>query len=403
MARYQYVAITGGGERVSGAMEGRDRAIVLGRLGEQGLHPIDVREQEERIAGSRAFSLRAGAATFRDITIFTRELSWLLKAGMTLNQALEILARDTSARAFSAAIAGMRDGIRKGRSFHDTLAETGLFSPYYISMVDVGETSGTLPSVLERIAISRDKEQKLRGRLLSSLIYPVLLTVLAFAAVTFIMVSVVPNIKDMILGSGAPIPESARAVIGISDWLIANGRTVLIAAPLVALLLVLAAGLSSVRNALHSVMTRLPVLGGLVRKSAVLQFCRVLGTLLAGGVGLPESLRLMQGAAAAPAISKVLAEMEAALRKGDDFLAPVESSQFFPGVLARMLRVGHETGNLAPSVNQVAEILDEELDASLTRALTLIEPLIILVLSVVVAFIITSLMGAIISINDLAI
>jgi general secretion pathway protein F len=403
MTQFQYIAIRNDGERVTGSMEGRDRALVIGRLGEQGLHPVDVREQGEQIAAGRAFSLRSSAASFRDITIFTRELAWLLKAGMSLNQALDILSKDGSASAFGAIVATMRNDIRKGKNFHETLASTGVFSPYYISMVEVGEVSGTLANVLERIAQTRDKEQKVRGKLTSSLLYPALLTVLAFFAVIFIMTSVVPNIKDMILSSGAPVPESAQFVIGISDWLIANGQMAAIAAPIALLLLAMLARSKAVQDVLFAAVSHLPLIGPLLRKSAVLQFCRVLGALLSGGVSLPESLRLMRPTTGNRQVATVLGEMETALRKGDDFLVPIERSRFFPPLLARMLRVGHETGNLTPSVLQVTDILDEELDTSISRALTLLEPLIILVLSVIIAFIITSLMGAIISINDLAI
>ncbi len=402
MPQFHFVAIRSDGERVSGAMEGRDRAIVIGRLSEQGLHPVEVREAGEGIAASRAFSLRSSAAGFRDITIFTRELAWLLKSGMSLNQALEILARDGSATAFGSVIEAMRNDIRKGRSFHDTLESTGVFSPFFVSMVEVGEVSGTLAPVLERVAATRDKEQKVRSKLASSLLYPALLTALACVAIIFILTSVVPNIKDMIMNSGAPIPDSAQFVIGMSDWLIENGKLLLVALPVALLVLALLAQTSAMRRMMFSVVSLLPLVGPLLRKSAVLQFCRVLGALLAGGVSLPESLRLMRHTAGNADVANVIGEMESALRKGDDFLKPIERSRFFPPLLSRMLRVGHETGNLTPSVLQVTDILDDELDTSIGRSLTLLEPLIILALSLVIAFIITSLMGAIISINDLA-
>ena len=402
MPKFQYSAIRGDGERVNGTMEGSDRAVVIGRLGEQGLHPIDVSTAGQTVAAGRILSLGGGVASHRDITMFTRELAWLLKAGMSLNRALDILARESFGTAFAAIIATLRTEIRKGRSFHETIAETGVFSNYYVSMIEVGEASGTLPAVLERVAQSRDREQKIRGRLVSALTYPSLLVALAFGAVTFIMVSVVPSIKDMITGSGAPVPDSAKFVIGVSDWIIANGATAAIAVPLGLLLIMLLLGGRLMRRAVMAVALRLPLIGGLIRKSAVVQFCRVLGTLLSAGVSLPDSLKLMRPSTANRQIAGVLGQMEVALRRGDDFLAPLEQSRFFPKLLARMLRVGNETGNLTPSVLQVTEILEDELDTTIDRTLTLLEPAIILALSSVVAFIITSLMGAIISINDLA-
>jgi type II secretory pathway component PulF len=216
------------------------------------------------------------------------------------------------------------------------------------------------------------------------------------------MVAVVPSIKDMIEGSGAPIPDQARFVIETSDWLIANGQNVLIGVPLTALVLVALFGGSAMQSLLKSFGMMIPVIGSLMKKGAVVRFCRILGTLLAAGVSVSDSLKLMQPTAETPQIRRTLTDMESALRQGGNFLAPLENSRIFPPLLARMLAVGSETGNLTASVLQVTDILEDELDRQAERALTLIEPAIILALSGVVAFIITSLMSAIISVNDLA-
>jgi general secretion pathway protein F len=402
MPKFRYSAIRDNGERVSGEIEGGDRSIVLGRLSEQGLHPIDVRSPEQEISASRMLSFGGGTASFKELSIFTRELGWLLRAGMTLNAALDILAKESFTRSFSTLIATLRTDIRKGRSFHEALADTGAFSQYYISMIEVGEASGTLPSVLDRISATREREQKIRNRLVSALIYPSLLVALAFGAVIFIMVSVVPSIKDMIVGSGAPIPDSAQLVIDLSDWIIESGMTALVSIPLIVIVLLVLLGGRQVQRLMAGIAIRLPLVGSLLRKSAVVQFCRILGTLLGAGVSLPDSLRLMRNSAGLPRIATVIAEMQDALRRGENFILPLERSSLFPKLLARMLSVGNETGNLTTSVVQVTEILEEELDRQVDRTLTLLEPAIILVLSGMVAFIITSLMSAIISINDLA-
>lgn len=403
MAKFRYSAIRDTGESVTGVIEGSDRSMVLGRLGEQGLHPIEVKDAELEISAGAMFRLGSGLASFTEISVFTRELGWLLKAGMTLNSALDILAKETFTSGFGGLIGTMRADIRKGKSFHQALSESNAFPPYYVSMIEVGEASGTLPGVLERIATAREREQKIRGKLVSALIYPSLLVTLAAGAVIFIMVSVVPSIKEMIEGSGAPVPEQAQFVISMSDWLIANGKSVLIGVPLVLLILVALLGGGTMQRILRGLGMYLPVIGSLIRKASVVRFCRILGTLLHAGVGLPESLKLMLPTAETPQIGRTISDMEDALRQGGNFLAPLEKSRIFPPLLSRMLSVGSETGNLTQSVLQVTDILEDELDRQVERALTLIEPAIILALSGVVAFIITSLMSAIISVNDLAI
>jgi general secretion pathway protein F len=402
VAKFAYSAIRDDGERLTGTIEGADRSTVIGRLNAQGLHPIDVSESGQTVTTGRVLSFGGGAASHREISVFTRELAWLLRSGMHLNNALDILSKEAFGPAFSAMIAALRTDIRKGRSFHEALGGLGVFSGFYVSMVEAGEASGTLPQVLERIAATRDREKKVRDRLKSALTYPSLLVTLATGAVVFILTTVVPGIKDMIESSGAPVPDSSRLVIATSDWLIANGMTLLIAIPSVLLLAVLLLGSGGIQRLFAGIGMRLPLIGGVMRKSAVLQFTRVLGTLLAAGVSLPDSLKLVRPSIADRRMGDAIGAMETALRRGDDFLAPLERSRMFPMLLVRMLRVGNETGNLTPSVLQVTDILEEELNGAIDRTLTLLEPAIILCLSVIVAFIITSLMSAIIGLNDLA-
>jgi general secretion pathway protein F len=402
VASFTYSAIRNDGTQVTGSIEAADRETAIRRLGEQGQHPIEVNEAGSEVSARSIFALGGGAASFADISIFTRELAWLLRAGMSLSNALAMLAKESFSPQFSRLVDGLRTDIRKGKSFHEALANSGAFGGYYVSMVEVGEASGTLPAVLERISLAREREQKTRSKLASALVYPSLLLTLAIGAVSFILVQVVPSIKDMITGSGAPVPAAAQFVIGLSDWLIANGQTVLVGVPAAGLAVILLFGAGGLRRGLLRVASHLPLIGGILRKSAVVQFCRLLGTLLAAGVNLPESLRLMRPSLADQDMRKAVEGMEQALREGGDFLAPLEHSRSFPKLFSRMLRVGNETGNLTPSVLQVTTILEEELDRTVERSLTLLEPLIILSLSAVVASIIMSLMSAIISINDLA-
>ena len=402
MPKFRFTAVRDSGERISGSIEGSDRSTVLGKLGDQGLHPIDVVVADGETTAGRIFSLGGKVVSSKEITVFAREIAWLLQAGITLNQALDVLAKDAFSPAFSGLIGTIRTEIRKGRSFKDALADSGVFSDYFLSMIEVGEATGTLAAAIERITVTREREQRIRSRMTSALIYPALLVLLSLGAIVFILISVVPNIKEMIIGSGAPIPENAQLVISVSDWLLESGDTLLVGLPIAALLLTLLVSRPSVRASLSSAAMHIPVIGPLLRKFAVVHFCRILGTLISAGMSLPDSLKLVRPSTSNKRIARLIGEMEVALRQGKDFITPLERSNVFPGLLARMLKVGNETGNLAASLGQITSILEEELERALDRSLTLLGPIIILILSVFVAFVIVSLMGAIISINDLA-
>lgn len=402
MASFRYSAIRDSGERVIGTIEGADRSLAISRLSEQGLHPIDIRE-DAGDGGTAAFiSLTGGRIPRQELTGFTRQLAWLLQAGTTLNRSLEILSGESFSKPLAAALTEMRGSIRKGRSFHDALEETGAFPPFYLSMVEVGEATGTLGAVLDRLATAREREQKVRGKVISALVYPIMLVVLSIGVVIFLMVSVVPGIKDMISSSGAPVPETARMVISASDWLIANGLAAAIGTLLAVIAMALLWTRTSLPRLIREMALRLPLLGKLLMKSEVAQFCRLLGTLSAAGMNLPASLKLIASTSPDRRIMKAAEDMEVALRRGEDFVAPLERSRILPPLLARMIKVGAETGNLTPSLLRVTDILDDELDRLTDRTVSLLGPIIILVLSVFVGFIITSLMSAVISINDLA-
>lgn len=402
MPRFSYSAVSDSGQRVNGTMEGADRSSVLSRLAGQGLHPITVKEDASDGGNSAMAVLGQGRIGADEITVFTRQLTWLLEAGTTLNRALDILSRETFSKQFSAVLVALQADIRKGKSFHDALAASGVFPPFYLTMVEVGEATGTLSSVLSRVATAREHEQKTRGKVVSALTYPSLLVVLSIGVVTFIMVSVVPGIKDMIMGSGAPVPQEARFVISISDWLIANGVMVAVGVAVSLVAIVFAWRHTRLSSVLREISMRLPVIGKLLMKMEVAQFCRILGALTAAGMTLPGSLKIIGGTQLNRRITNTTKAMEVALRRGEDFIVPLEASGIFPPLLSRMLKVGSETGNLAPGINRASEILEDELDRTLDRSLSLLGPVIILVLSVFVGFIIVSLMSAVISINDLA-
>lgn len=403
MASFRYSAIRDTGERVVGTIEGADRSLAISRLSDQGLHPIDIREEKADDGASRLMSLSGGRIPRQELTVFTRQLAWLLDAGTMLNRSLEILAGEAFSKPLADVLAAVRGAIRKGRSFHDALKDAGAFPPFYLSMVEVGEATGTLASVLDRLATAREREQKVRGKVVSALVYPVMLVVLSVGVVIFLMVSVVPGIKDMIASSGAPVPETARLVLNASDWLIANGVALAIVTAVAALAATLLWTRTALPRHLRGAALNLPLLGKLLMKADVAQFCRLLGTLSAAGMNLPASLKLIAATGLNRRILTAAQQMEVALRRGEDFVAPLESSAILPPLLARMVKVGAETGNLTPSLLRVTDILDDELDRLTDRTVSLMGPIIILVLSVFVGFIITSLMGAVISINDLAI
>jgi general secretion pathway protein F len=402
---YRYSAISRSGSKLTGEMEAVSRAIVLEDLHKLGHLPVEVIESNRGADGRGERSgLLSGKPSGRQITLFTRELAMLLKAGLPLDQSLGFLAQDARSKKLAWVIGQIGEQVGSGKSFHEALEmqQGPVFPPVYVSMVRVAEASGSLDTVLERIAKGREKSQKLRSKALSEVLYPCMLVVMAIAAVTIMLTFVVPRFKEMIVNAGTEAPDQARLVIAASDWLLANGQLLAITLLLLVLAIALAWHHGIGRQPLESLLLRVPLIGTMLRLNLTIRFCRTLGMLLENGVELPAAMKLVRDVIGNKHAAHVLDQAYDALRKGRSFLEPLSQSGLFPPVVINMLRVGEETGSLTSSFFHMADMFEEKLETSVQRTFTIFEPVIILLVSVFIAGIIISILGAVISINDLA-
>ena len=404
MKVFQYTAVTSSGERLSGHIESENRDAVLARLQDLGYFPVEISEARGKTESTaQSFSLLSGGPSGSQITLFTHELAMLLRAGMPLDRALSLLASDPGNSALSQLISRILSGVNDGQSLADAMtAQGGAFPPVYTNMVRIAEASGTLHAVLERIAEARRRAEKLRGKVLSASLYPGLLITMAVAAVILMLVVVVPRFKEMVSQAGNEPPGPAQAVFAVSDWLIANGAALAIAlaAAIIAMMFVLRRAAAQER--LEGVLLRLPLVGQIMRLSLTVRFCRNLGVLLENGVELPSAIRLVRDVIGSRAAEAALDTAYDDLRKGRGFILAIARSGLFPPVVINMLRVGEETGSLTGSLLHMADLFEDKLDTTVQRTLTLLEPVIILLVSGFIATVIISIMSAVISINDLA-
>ncbi|WP_245280010.1 type II secretion system F family protein [Hyphomicrobium sp. 99] len=403
MTVYRYSAVTRSGGKLTGEMDAVSPASVVEYLHKLGHLAVDVSESNRAGQGKGTIGHISGKPSDSQITLFTRELAMLLKAGLPLDQSLGFLEIDARSKKLKLLIGNIAGLIRSGKSFHEALEAQGkAFPPIYVSMVRVAEASGTLEPVLDRIAQWREKAQKLRGKALSQVLYPSILIVVAIAAVTIMLLFVVPRFKQMIVQGGTTIPEQARIVIGASDWLLANGHYLLIGLSLAVLAVVFAWQRGLGRQKIETSLLRVPLIGTILQLNLTIRFCRALGILLENGVALPVAMKLVREVIGSKFAAGVLDETYDALRKGKSFLEPLSRSGLFPPVVVNMLRVGEETGNLTASLSHMADMFEEKLETSVQRTFTILEPVIILLVSGFVAGIIMSILSAVISVNDLA-
>jgi len=406
MALYQYTAIGRDGRHLAGEMDAASRHTVLETLNNMGHLPVNVVEARPRAQsttgiGGAIFGTRVSS---RQITLFTRELALLVKAGLPLDQALMLLQKEATSAKLARLIERIIAQINSGKSLHEALEAQGdAFPPIYGSMVRVAEASGTLDTVLTRIAQTREHIEKLKSKTLSEMLYPCMLIVVAIGAVIVMLTFVVPRFKEMIVQAGTQIPPGARFVIGASDWLIANGAYLAIALAAATAAIVLAWSRGYGRQSIETFLLRAPLVGSITRLGLTIRFCRMFGMLIENGVEVPAAMKLVRDAIGNRMAASVIDDAHDTLRKGKRFIEPMSQSGIFPSVMINMLRVGEETGGLATSAFHMADMFEEKLETLVQRAFTILEPAIIIIVSAFISGIIISIMGAVISMNDLAI
>jgi general secretion pathway protein F len=298
----------------------------------------------------------------------------------------------------------VRGELRAGASLADALTRQGtVFPEAYLRLVALAEGTGTLPMVLQRLHAGRSQAQALQRKLSSALVYPAFLLLVALAAMALIALAVVPQMRSVLpsepRADGAD--ASIRRLIDMSDWL--TGHAVLTGAgvAVVLILLALLIRMPAVQGAITAAAARLPVIGNLILTARLAEMTRSLAMLTEAGLPLAEALRLTRRSTGTGDLSRLLEGMENALRAGQDVTQPLREARGVPPLLSSLIRVGQETGDMGRSLTQAAQVFEEKTRLALDRALVLLEPAIILLISVGVGGLIYTVIGALMSVNDL--
>ena len=404
MAMFEYKAATGAGEVVNGVLAGTSRASVIAQLQSLGHVPIRVDEAAEQKTSRRSFQWRRARVTADDVGDLTRELATLLKAGLPLDRALGILTSLSDNEALSSTLGDVRDRVKEGSTLADAMgAQDGVFSRFYISLLRAGESGGALEVVLERLADHLERAKETRSALTSALIYPAILVVVALASIFILLGYVVPQFTEMFDGVGQALPLSTRITIAVGEGLQAWGW---------AFVLLIIAGIIFMRRQLtdpasaykwHALSLRAPVLGPIVVKMEVARFAHTLSTLLHNGIPLLKALTIVKDTMGNLVLSRGIEKAAGGLREGQSLAEPLSEVPYFSSFAVHMIRVGEESGELEQILHQVAATFDRDTQVTIKRAMTLLEPMLILVLGVIIAAVIISILVAILSINELVI
>ena len=407
MPVFAYKAADQRGQTIDGVMEAADAQSVVERLQRDAYFPIHVAPQQERtaLAGLRITALRGQRVPGRDLAAFTQQLATLLEAGLPLDRALGILEGLAPSPRLRTITADVLRSVRGGTSLGEALAKhhPRPFSRLYINMVRAGERGGVLEQTLRRLAEFLEEAQEFRDTLVSALIYPTLLATVGGAAVIFLMTFVIPRFADIFRDLGSAIPWPTQVLMAVSGWLTRYWWAV--AGGVLAIALLLRAWVATAAGRLRAdeLILGVPVLGAVVLQTEVARFARITGTLLKSGVPMLAALGVVKEMMGNLVLARAVDGLADGVRRGAGLSRPMDDSHVFPALATHMVRVGEETGRLEDMLLKVGATFETDTRKQVKRLIALVEPAIILVMGLVVAFIVVAMLMAILSITDIAI
>ncbi len=379
MASFTYTARDPRGEMRSATVEAATRDDVVAQLKRQRLSIVKIDEAK----GSRR--KKGGAISMRDTVIFTRQFSTMINAGLPLVQALDILARQSENKALQEVTRAVVFDVESGHTVADALSKhKNAFTDLYVNMVAAGEAGGILDTILLRLAVFLEKNDALVRKVKGAMIYPGVIMGVAAAAITVLLMFVIPTFAEMFAAVDMSLPLPTRIVVEMSNFLRSFWWAILLGAGGGTVLLKRYYATSGGRLNIDKAMLSFPVLGDVLRKSAVSRFTRTLGTLISSGVSILEGLEITAKTAGNRVIQDAVMAARTSIAGGDTIAAPLQRSNVFPPMVISMIAVGEQTGGLDEMLTKIADFYDEEVDAAVSNLLSLLEPIMIVFLGVVV-------------------
>jgi general secretion pathway protein F len=410
MAFYQYKAVSPAGEVQEGVLEAASTSAAVARVQSMGLIPIRAVEagvpsaSPAVAAGRRSFVPKRRGVSAQDIAEMTRELATLLRAGLPLDRSFEILISLSPNPKMAELLGRIRNDVRGGQSLSKALdAQRGVFSRFYVNMIRAGEAGGSLPNVLLRLAEYLERAKALRDNIVASTTYPAFLAVVSVLAVVILLGAVVPRFKPIFSGAGKAVPVVTQIVLVAGDLMRNWGWLIAIVLTAVGFLMLRRLRDPEARYHFDRRLVTAPIVGDLFSKVEMARFSRTLGTLLGNGVTLVSALNIVRETMANSWLAEAIGNVARELKEGRGLGRPMMETGRFPMLAVHMILVGEETGRLDEMLMQVAETYDREVEVAIRKALSLLQPVMIVGMAVVIGFIIIAILSAMLSVYDLPI
>ena len=405
MPLFAYSAVDAQGKTHQGTLEANSAADAAAAIKKKGQFPTNISETTAAAASkatskgfSFKFSLGGGGGTgkvpSKTLTVFTRQLSTLISAGLPLLRSLRTLGKQEKDANLKKIMAGISESVEGGTTFSEALSQhPKAFNKLYVNMVKAGELGGVLEIVLTRLAEFAEKSQRIKGKVTSAMVYPLVVLTIAVGIVTFLMLFIVPKFeaifKDML--GGRPLPFITQIIMDLSRFI--QGNFLLIAGVIIVAVFAarFAMKMPGVAAAVDNYKLKIPLFGDMLTKTSVARFSRTLGTLVSSGVPILQALNITRDTAGNLRVSKAVESIHDNVKEGESMVTPMEASGIFPPMVVSMVQVGEETGQLPDMLTKVADVFEEEVDNAVSGLTSLLEPVMIVLLALVVGTIVVAL------------
>jgi type IV pilus assembly protein PilC len=421
MARFNYVALDTRGEEATGLVDAPSSNAAISQLRQAGYFPTSVieeaiaspdgqeaRQRAAKMAGITKPRAKKGVVLFarkkvksKILMIFTRQLATLIDSGLPLLRSLNVLTKQERDKVLKKTINKIADSVQSGSTFSDALAlHPRIFNDLYVNMVKAGEVGGVLELVLTRLSEFQEKAAKIKNKIISAMVYPIIVMTMAVGILCFLLVFIVPKFETIfheMLGD-KPLPPVTQFVIAASGLVKDHGLVVLGVVVAAVTIYKFIGRTRRGRFVIDSFKLRMPLFGNLNRKTAISRFARTLGTLVTSGVPILQALNITRETAGNAAIAAAISHVHDSVKEGESVVQPLEASRAFPPMVVSMVDVGEETGKLPEMLLKIADVYDDEVDNAVAALTSMLEPIMIVFLALIVGTIVLALFTPLISI-----
>jgi type IV pilus assembly protein PilC len=395
MAKFAWQGRTKAGKVEKGVMEAPDANSVVAKLRSQEIAPLEGSIKPKGIDFSMEINIPGmqPGVKDKDVIIFTRQFATMIDAGLPLVQCLDLLATETENRTFKKVLFEIKETVEAGSTFADALGKhPKVFNNLYVQMVKAGEIGGILDTILNRLALSMEKTARLKKQIKSAMVYPAIVVSVAVVVIAVLLIFVIPVFSKMFKEMGAELPWLTQKVVDMSNWLIHFGFLyVLLTVGSLITAYVLINKNAKGQFMLHSFYLKIPVIGDLIKKTAVASFTRTLGTLISSGVPIMDGLEIVARVAGNRVVEKELTHVRSSIAEGKTLSEPMRESKVFPHMVVQMIGVGEQTGALDTMLAKIADFYEEEVDDAVAALTSMLEPLLMVFLGVAVGGIVIAM------------